>query len=208
MKVAAFITDQELLDSMKLDDEPAFARLFNRYWEPLCVAAAKRLGQVPDVQDIVQEIMKTVWEKRHSLHTNEEGSLEGYLFTLLKYAIIDTISRDSKMEVRKNVFQQFVSLQESSVFEGLITKELDAAIQEEISGMPQNMKKVILLSRSYNYSIPEIAIQLSLSEQTVKNLLSQALKRLKTRVSHYYRHLPASHADTAFIIIGCSILGF
>jgi RNA polymerase sigma-70 factor (ECF subfamily) len=131
--------------------------------------------------------MVTVWSKRKELTTNEAGSLENYLFSLLKYGILDTLAYSHKKELRMKVLQQLIVLQESHVLEGLISKELGEAIHHEIAHMPVTMRKVILLSRHHQYSIAEIAGQLSLSEQTVKNLLTKAIKRLRYCIEQHYR---------------------
>lgn len=192
-------TDEELLQQMQRDDQQSFALLFRRYWQPLYQAAGRRLGDASEAQDLVQEIMVTVWSKRKELTTNSAGSLENYLFTLLKYGILDILAYTHKKEVRMKVLQQFIVLQESHVLEGLVSKELAEAIQHEINLMPANMKKVILLSRHHHYSITEIAGQLSLSEQTVKNLLTKAIKRLRYCIEQHYRD--GGTSPQAYLII-------
>lgn len=192
-------TDEELLQQMRLDDQQSFALLFRRYWQPLYLAAGRRLGGASEAQDLVQEIMVTVWSKRKELVTNDAGSLENYLFTLLKYGILDTLAYSHKKELRMKVLQQLIVLQESHVLEGLISKELGEAIHHAIEHMPVTMRKVVLLSRLHQYSIAEIAGQLSLSEQTVKNLLTKAIKRLRYCIEQHYRD--GGTSPQAFLII-------
>ena len=108
--VVQSISDKELLERMQADDEKAFALLFNRYWERLYVATGKRLGDTSETKDIVQEIMASVWVKRHDLTTGTDGSLEGYLFTLLKYRIFDAIARHQRREISFHVFHQLLAI--------------------------------------------------------------------------------------------------
>lgn len=192
-------TDEQLLRRMQQDDRQSFELLFRRYWKPLYMAAGRRLGGASEAQDLVQEIMVTVWTKRMELCTNAAGSLENYLYSLLKYAILDTLAYSHKKELRIKVLQQIVVLQESHVLEGLISKELGEAIYQAIDEMPDNMRKVVLLSRHHHYSVREIAGQLSLSEQTVKNLLTKALKRLKACITQHYHD--GGTSPQAYLII-------
>jgi RNA polymerase sigma factor (sigma-70 family) len=191
------LSDEELLNLMRSGNERAFATLYERYWEPLYVGAGKRLGNTPEAQDIVQDIMESIWIKRLELST-KGGSLAPYLFTLLKYRIIDTLAHTRQQEICYHAFGQLLILQKHHVLEGLISKELQATIDREIAAMPINMQKVIQLSRLDDHSVAEIANRLSLSEQTVRNLLSQALQRLKICVTHFYSETP-SHSHAVFM---------
>lgn len=199
------LTDEELLHLMRSGNESAFAVLYERYWEPLYEGAGKRLGNVAEVQDIVQDIMESIWKKKQQLST-KNGSLEPYLFTLLKYRIIDVLAFTRKQEICYHALGQFLTLQEHHVLEGLISKELQAAIDREIASMPVNMQKVIQLSRQQDHSVAEIARHLSLSEQTVRNLLSQAIRRLKSCVTHFYNDAsPDTHSifmAAAIVVLG------
>lgn len=199
------LTDEELLHLMRLGNERAFAVLYERYWEPLYEGAGKRLGNVAEVQDIVQDIMESIWIKKQQLST-KNGSLEPYLFTLLKYRVIDVLAFTRKQEICYHALGQFLTLQEHHVLEGLISKELQAAIDREIASMPVNMQKVIQLSRQQDHSVAEIARHLSLSEQTVRNLLSQAIRRLKNCVTHFYNDAsPDTHSifmAAAIVVLG------
>lgn len=199
------LTDEELLHLMRAGNESAFAVLYERYWESLYEGAGKRLGNVPEVQDIVQDIMESIWRKKQQLSV-KNGSLAPYLFTLLKYRIIDTLAFTRKQEICYHALGQFLTLQEHHVLEGLISKELQTAIDSEIAAMPVNMQKVIQLSRQQDHSVAEIARHLSLSEQTVRNLLSQAVRRLKIRVTHFYNDAsPDTHS--IFIVTAIAVLG-
>lgn len=198
------LTDEELIHLMQSGNESAFAALYERYWEPLYEGAGKRLGNAPEAQDIVQDIMENIWVRRQDL-TTKNGSLAPYLFTVLKYRIIDTLAHTRKQEICYHAFGQLFVLHEHHALEGLISKELQTAIDREIAAMPVNMQKVILLSRKEDHSVADIARHLSLSEQTVRNLLSQALRRLKICVSLFYNDAPST-AHAIFIAATISIL--
>jgi RNA polymerase sigma factor (sigma-70 family) len=58
-------------------------------------------------------------------------------------------------------------------------KELQHALSVAVNHLPAKMKEIYLLSRQQHKTIAEIAQELSLSEQTVKNQLSKALLRLR-----------------------------
>ena len=63
----------------------------------------------------------------------------------------------------------------------LLTKELEQLIYDEVNKFPKNVKLVFQKSRNEYKSIKEIATEMSLSEQTVKNNISIALHRLRLK---------------------------
>ena len=80
----------------------------------------------------------------------------------------------------------------------LLNKELQEIIKEEVAKMPEKMQQIYSLKKEDNCSIKEIALQLSLSEQTVKNQLFNASTRLKQRLINY---------DPSLLQIGLIISG-
>jgi RNA polymerase sigma-70 factor (ECF subfamily) len=64
----------------------------------------------------------------------------------------------------------------------IIDAELKDWLLVEVNKMPGNIQSVFRLSRIEHLPVKEIAGKLSLSEQTVKNNLSIALKRLHARL--------------------------
>ncbi|MNL66360.1 RNA polymerase sigma factor [compost metagenome] len=75
--------------------------------------------------------------------------------------------------------------EELSSHQIFIKKELDVIINKEIDLMPARMKEIYCLQKEECLSIKEIAKKLSISEQTVKNQLQSATKRLKKSIIEY-----------------------
>ena len=63
--------------------------------------------------------------------------------------------------------------------------------------MPTRMKEIYILKKENQFSIKEIAEELSISTQTVKNQLHNALTRLRLRLKDY-------DYPSAIIFIICS----
>ncbi|MNT82317.1 RNA polymerase sigma factor [compost metagenome] len=54
-----------------------------------------------------------------------------------------------------------------------------AAIDKQVQSLPERLKEVYLLRKEEGLSIREIAGKLNISEQTVKNQLGLAVKRMR-----------------------------
>jgi RNA polymerase sigma-70 factor (ECF subfamily) len=175
------LSDKEIL--LLDDDNVAFRVLFERYWKVLYHNALMRLGSNEDAQDIVQEVFISFWRNKDAIET--EGSYSFYLFGALKYAIIKHVYRKAGKGISLPLSVEYLDLSEGSASEQLEFKELQLVLADETSKLPARMQQIFRLSRDENLSLSEIAARFNISEQTVKNTITTALKRLRTRVRKY-----------------------
>lgn len=177
MTDSPFESDLILIDAIRADDKGAFRLLYERYWKPLFIRACKSVDE--DVsKDLIQEVMVSLWKRRHDIQVVEEGDIGKYLFTALKYRIISFYTYTSAQIKNASLLDSpVVNTTPENLLEG---KELENVIDATIESMPDRMQLIFRMSREHHISIADIARQLNLSEQTVKNQITQALKRLKT----------------------------
>lgn len=168
------ISDGELLQSVKGDDTNAFEVLYDRYWKALYLKACQRVDK-DEAKDIVQEVMMSLWRRRKAIKANKDGDLAGYLFTAVKYRVISHYAFNTAEIKKTELFEEL-----DYHTDALETKELKAIIESAVSRLPARMQQIFRMSREADYSIADIARMLDLSEQTVKNQLTEALKRLRT----------------------------
>lgn len=180
--------DYEDWQRVKENDPTAFTLFFERYWEEMFSIAWRRIGDEAPAKDIVQDIFVHCWENRH--HIEVEESLAPYLFTALKYSVVRYIYRASRRTILPLSIMDLPEGEMSYQEDWISYEKLQQDIEEEIGGMPARMQEIFQLSRDKQLSIKEIARRLSLSEQTVKNQLSTALKRLRLRLQDHAFFLP------------------
>lgn len=165
------------------DSETAFAVIYNRYWERLYKKAHVRFGNDADAQDAVQEVFISLWRNKNTIEVQQ--TLAPYLFAALKYCIIKKIYRKAKkgeyVPLSVNMLEVYGSCEENQ----FQFKELQSVIRKELDTLPTKMRRIYDMSRVENLRTAEIARQLNISEQTVKNTLTTALKRLRERLTHY-----------------------
>jgi RNA polymerase sigma-70 factor (family 1) len=173
------VSDKELLAA---DDEAgAFRTLYDRYWEALYQKAFRRLGSDADAQDAVQEVFISCWNNRS--HIEIADSLAAYLFTALKYCIIKRVYRKAKNGLLSPLSVEELEQTDLSTEELLRYRELRDLVAREVEALPERMRTVYKMSRVEQLPVAEIAAQLGLSEQTIKNTLHLILKRLRLRLS-------------------------
>ena len=175
------LSDKMLLEAA--DEYAGFRILYSRYWEGLYKKAFHRLGNSHDAQDAVQNIFISLWRNREKIQVDE--TLAPYLFTALRYYIIKQIYRKAKKGINTSLSVESLERAELSTEQFLQYRELQSIIDGEINELPERMKEIYRMSRVENLEIADIAVQLKISEQTVKNTLTTVLKRLRESLSHY-----------------------
>ncbi|MEM8937981.1 MAG: RNA polymerase sigma-70 factor [Bacteroidota bacterium] len=163
------------VNSDKINTPEGFKKAYDTYSDKLFGMCIKRVGHVDIAKDIVQEVFKSLWEKRNTL--KPDGSLENYLITATKYKLIDyyrRTQRNQTVEIRETELSTDTSFEEKLVFEEVKHKAINA-----IRSLPSKAREVFLLSRNHGLTNKQIAIQLSISEKTVEYHMSRALKVMK-----------------------------
>ncbi|NGM61603.1 RNA polymerase sigma-70 factor [Sphingobacterium sp. SGG-5] len=174
--------DHELLASIKSGDEGAFTEIYNRYWESLYRSAFHVLKDRDVCMDVLQEVFIWIWNHRTQLQVT---SLKSYLYGAVKYKIANSI-RDGK--TRGNLYHAaHASIPDTSFVDSSVeVAELKLIIQQFTEGLPDRCKEVFHLSRSQQLNNKEIASKLNISEKTVENQLTIALKRLRLKLGRDY----------------------
>jgi len=171
------LTDLQLIGLLKKDDELAFAEIYKRYAGALTGFAASKLFDLEDARDIIHDLFVKLWENKNQLQVDRD--LKAYLFTMIRYSVIDKIRKNITRKEYAVMVQSLSDLHAATIEQQIAVKELQQNIQKSLNELSPRVKEIYLLSREQNRSIPEIATQLQLSEQTVKNQLSTALKHLR-----------------------------
>ena len=131
-------------------------------------------------EDIVQDILIAVWEKRKNLVI--QHSLKAYLFSSVRYASYKEWKR-----ILTSPNESIESLElpnDDSPIEHLAYHELKNQISQVINDLPARCKEVYILSRENQLSHKEIAERMNISTKTVENQLTKALRILRLSLNN------------------------
>jgi RNA polymerase sigma-70 factor (family 1) len=181
MPLPIVLSDQELIRLIKNGDRTAFTEIYKRYAESLAGFAASKLYNLDDARDVLHDLFVKLWEDRYTLTVND--NLRSFLFAAIRYKIIDKIRRNVTRQEYNVLLQALAEPQANGVEQQLEAKELQALVDQSLAELPAKTKQIYELSRNEYLSITEIALKLNLSEQTVKNQLSFALKHLRQAIA-------------------------
>ncbi|WP_426329897.1 RNA polymerase sigma-70 factor [Pedobacter sp. R-06] len=167
-------TDEELVILFKENDVVAFREIYVRYWYELYLISNKRLRSKEASEEIIQNFFTLFWINRKKI--NIRGALKAYLHTAIRYSVIDYLAREATrnnyMELLSFSYNESANTTEETVF----LHEVEDGINQVMSKLPAKCRKVFELSRQHHKSNKEIAELLGLSEKTVENHITNALK--------------------------------
>ncbi|MDR6784526.1 RNA polymerase sigma factor (sigma-70 family) [Pedobacter africanus] len=196
------LSDRDLIALLHLNDHEAFAELTRRYWQDLFKHVCSKIRNTEEAQDIIQEIFLSVWKNRSDIRCDDQGRLSSYLYRSAKYASINYFSRSGIALRGVEVLEEMLAYPAAvKSDEGLLMKELHRVVDAELSGLPDRLQLPYRLSREQHLSIREIALRLSVSEQTVKNNITDVLNRIRFRLGKYN-----SDPNIIFIIASLTVL--
>lgn len=172
--------ERELIIRLKQSSKDAFTALYKSYWKQVYNFSRLYLTHANVAEDVVQEVFVKVWETREFLR--EDDSFKGLLFIITRNLIFN--------QHRKNVNEDFYKLtvlaaleEPYDVEEEIETHNLQEYIDRLIDELPPRRREIFNLSRKEQKSYKEIALLLNISEKTVENQISEALKFLKKNVT-------------------------
>lgn len=139
--------------------------------------AGARLFRLEDARDLIQDVFLKLWHDRLSLQIHT--GLSNYLYTTTRNRVIDHIRRNAIREEYGLLLQHLGTTGNPDAEQLLAAKELTWRISHALDALTPKVREVYRLSREQHLSIPEIAAQLNISEQTVKNQLTTALNHLR-----------------------------
>jgi RNA polymerase sigma-70 factor (family 1) len=178
------LSDNQLFEKLCSEGSfSAYKELFDRYWLKLYSAAKVRLQDEDEAKDCVQDVFLNIWSKRESLPMPD--SVKAYLLISLKNKILNLLRQKLTTEKHLQNYLEELDHRAESLDPELELHELEAIIEDEVNKMPEQMRKIFILSRDQGLSGAQIAEQLSISHQTVRNQISNSLKRLRQRLLRF-----------------------
>jgi RNA polymerase sigma factor, sigma-70 family len=173
--------DAVLLQRLKDADYSAFDEIYAHHWSALLQIAVRKLDDVDLAMDLVQDLFVDLWQRRYMIDIH--STLRAYLVSALYHKLFQYFRKKGVQE--KHIEQYSLMIQDGlhDVFpiDGYEENYTDVlvAIEQSMVEMPDRMRIVFNLKYQRSLSNHEIAEQLGISLQTVKNQLSKALNLVR-----------------------------
>lgn len=168
----------------------SFNEIYTSYYKKPFFFAKSYVHDDLAAEDIASESLIKLWEK---LKTEKIDYIEPLLLTILKNKALDYLKHE---EVKRTAFESMVdwhqqelsiriSTLESCDPNEIFSDEVESIIRETLKLLPEQTRRIFLLSRFENKSNKEIAEQMGISIKGVEYRISKALKALRITLKDY-----------------------
>jgi RNA polymerase sigma factor (sigma-70 family) len=183
LQASSMLPDEQLWRLSCDGDREAFTRIVERYQSLICALAYSRCGALGTSEDMAQETFITAWHRLKELR--EPSKLRPWLCGILRNIAANAARRDLRRggepeSLAAAAAQLYV---EDDPAAQTITREEETLLWRTLAGMPEAYREPLVLFYREEQSVAEVAKQLDLTEDTVKQRLSRGRAMLREEVT-------------------------
>jgi len=138
----------------------------------------KILGDKEEAKDVVQDLYIKLWSRRHDL--KQINSIEAFATTIIRNLCIDRLK---KIKVTVQHTENYVELSSNEVLyqedEGDEVEIKVKLVRNAIKLLPEIQQKVFLMRDFEEKEFEEISLELGLTAENIRVILSRARKRVR-----------------------------
>jgi RNA polymerase sigma-70 factor (ECF subfamily) len=155
-----------------------FEALFRAHYEGLVRFATRLVGSQMEPEELVQDVMLKVWERRASLAMGDE--LKAYLYRATRNHALNLIRRRRLERLWRSMLpSEEPAVEAEGDREAGVSAEAEREVRAAIDALPDRCREIFLLSREQGLTYSAIAQTLGISVKTVETQMGRALKSLR-----------------------------
>ena len=166
------MNERELIARLQKRDEAAFEELIRQYEKKVYTLCFRMCGNSEDAEEAAQDAFLALW--RGIDRFRQESSLSTWIYRLATNACIDTLRRRKKQSGSVSLDDEELSVEH---------REAQKLLQEGLSALPEEYRKVLILREIEGLSYTEIAESASIELGTVKSRISRGRSLLRNFLS-------------------------
>ena len=159
-------------------DRNAFGIMARHYYAPLTVFASRLTGSREAAEDIVQDALVHVWERRRRL--NDVGHMRNYLYLLVHNYSVDYFRAASKLFPLPGKLARH----DEDVMAEDIRVETSRLLYAAIDSLPPRMAEIMRLTLE-GMKQEDIAARMDIKVATVKAQKSEGIKKLQKALGSF-----------------------
>jgi len=172
--------DKTLWKAFKQGDSDAFTMLYQKHVRVLYSYGKKLTADEDTVEDAIQDLFIDLWQSREKLADVESPKF--YLFRALRRRLHKSQVSQYQLQSWDDADDRIhpVSLpMEYEIIEAEISQKQKNELNAWLKNLPVRQYEVLMLKFYQDFSYEEIALILTINEQSVRNLLQRAVLKLR-----------------------------
>jgi len=198
---SALASDEHLWRLACEGDREAFSTIVERYQSLICALAYSACGVLGTSEDMAQETFITAWLRLKDLR--EPSKLRQWLCGIVRNVAANALRRELR---RGGAPESIEAVAEEPSLEvdpaaQAITREEETLLWRTLAAMPESYREPLVLFYREDRSVAEVATQLDLTEDTVRQRLSRGRAMLREEmVALVESTLKRTKPGTAFTV--------
>jgi RNA polymerase sigma-70 factor (ECF subfamily) len=177
--------EENIWDSIQKKDARAFEKFYKEQYKLFFLTACQYLKDAALAQEVVNDVFIKIWQEAGTI--NIQTSLKAYVYRAVINRSLNELDK-SKREMQH--LDEMARRPEPHVeIRAMEDDELKLKLYQAIDQLPEQCRKVFMMSRFDGLKQQEIARLLDISIKTVKNHITRALKTLHNVLGDW-RSLP------------------
>lgn len=183
-------TDEIYLDLLRSGSEDGVKMIFDRYYNGLCLYAESIIRDHCAAEEIVEDLFIYLWKNCKTVSI--KSSVKNYLYRSVHNNCITYLEKLKTQRKLLDVANYTLAdidilhpLTDDILISDLIARELEEKAREIENLLPDQCRRIYLLSRLENLSYSEIASKLNISVGTVKTQMSRAFQYFRDNLKEY-----------------------
>ena len=169
--------EKELWIRIGQDDQQAYAEVYRFYYRRFYNYGRKFTVDESLVEDAVQEVLLTIWDKRHTLASIEYTGT--YFYTSFRYALFGKLKQQRRFVPGASAGDE----PEFGVDQIMIARETEDGLKEQLqkalATLTARQREAIFLRFYEGLSYEEVASVLNITTKATYKIMARALAQLK-----------------------------
>ncbi|PCE64455.1 RNA polymerase sigma factor [Sediminicola luteus] len=178
---------KEVYENIRKGDTRAFTLLVAEY-EQWAYNFILQLVKLPhEAEELSQALFIKLWENRTKYDTDR--AFEPYMFRIARNLVVDHLRKKARRSAHRQEIWLGMQKLHNPTEDDLKLQEYRTILSEILDSLPEQKKRIFLLSREEGKSNQEIASLLGITPKTVKNHLWKTLQTIKTDLAPHISDL-------------------
>ena len=169
--------EASILKRLQQGDEHAFLEIYDHYKQPLYSFIIKFVKVPAYADDLLQDVFLKIWEIHSRIDTSL--SFKAYLYRISRNLVYKFLKKTANnVELLSEQMQHFIPDAGANAELKLQWKQYEENIKTAIDNLPPRRKEIFILCRQGKHTYDDVARQLGISRNTVKEHMVLSMKSI------------------------------